>query len=249
MTLTRVTITGADDEVNPADLALLSREFPFVEWAVLCSRKRAGTPRYPSERWMQRFAEVFRQEPNAHVAAHLCGQMADDTLSGDGRVVSWLQRFGVFDRVQVNGFRHANEDLNELVELSANLEWILQVRDRESVAAACYMGGCFYYSPGRVSMLWDASGGRGVFELNWPSEPMPIPIGFAGGIGPDTVAAVLAALGDGRGDFWIDMESGVRTDDHFDLTKVRKVLETAAVRKVLETAIRQEKGTRDGSPQ
>ena len=28
------------------------------------------------------------------------------------------------------------------------------------------------------------------------------------------------------GDFWIDMESGVRTDDWFDLDKVTKVLET-----------------------
>jgi hypothetical protein len=27
------------------------------------------------------------------------------------------------------------------------------------------------------------------------------------------------------GDFWIDMESGVRTDDWFDIDKVRRVLE------------------------
>jgi hypothetical protein len=28
--------------------------------------------------------------------------------------------------------------------------------------------------------------------------------------------------------FWIDMESGVRTDDRFDLTKVTRVLERTA---------------------
>lgn len=31
-----------------------------------------------------------------------------------------------------------------------------------------------------------------------------------------------------RGPFWIDMETGVRTDNRFDLRKVRRVLEQVA---------------------
>ena len=48
--LTTVTITGADDRVDPWELARLSEEFPHVEWGVLISTGRAGTPRYPSTR-------------------------------------------------------------------------------------------------------------------------------------------------------------------------------------------------------
>ena len=48
----------------------------------------------------------------------------------------------------------------------------------------------------------------------------------AGGFNPENVADKLRYLltNDEVGDFWIDMESGVRTDDWFDLDKVRRVL-------------------------
>ena len=38
MKLTRVTITGADDSVEPRALAELSEAFPFVEWGLLMSK-------------------------------------------------------------------------------------------------------------------------------------------------------------------------------------------------------------------
>jgi phosphoribosylanthranilate isomerase len=59
--------------------------------------------------------------------------------------------------------------------------------------------------------------------------PDGLRFGFAGGIGPDNVKRVIREIS-AKVDapFWIDMESGVRTDDRFDLNKVRRVLETAA---------------------
>ena len=54
----------------------------------------------------------------------------------------------------------------------------------------------------------------------------PFKVGYAGGFNPENVADKLHYLltNDEVGDFWIDMESGVRTDDWFDLDKVRRVL-------------------------
>ena len=74
--LTRVTITGADDDVDPEALLALSREFPFVEWGILYSAKRVGTPRYPTTEWMARLPPVPK-------AFHLCGQSARDRGHGD----------------------------------------------------------------------------------------------------------------------------------------------------------------------
>ena len=53
-------------------------------------------------------------------------------------------------------------------------------------------------------------------------------MGYAGGIGPDNVVDVLRDIGPVR-PTWIDMESGVRTGDKFDLAKVRRVLEQVAM--------------------
>ena len=67
----RCTITGADDLVDPDDLVVLSREYPFVEWAILISASRAGTPRYPSSAWLERLQnrfimnEIFPIKPRA----------------------------------------------------------------------------------------------------------------------------------------------------------------------------------------
>lgn len=80
-------------------------------------------------------------------------------------------------------------------------------------------------SIGSFSVLLDASGGRGI---DTPIEVLKgnYKVGYAGGMNPDNVGEKLSYLMENvDGDFWIDMESGVRTDDWFDLDKVRKVLE------------------------
>ena len=75
------------------------------------------------------------------------------------------------------------------------------------------------------SALLDASGGRGIntgIDILHTSKK----IGYAGGFNPDNVEEKLSYLLENvDGPFWIDMESGVRTDDWFDLNKVIKVME------------------------
>ena len=40
--LERITVTGADDLVDPAELCAIAADFPFVEWGILFSAKRTG---------------------------------------------------------------------------------------------------------------------------------------------------------------------------------------------------------------
>lgn len=72
-----VTITGADDAVDPRHLFELSREFPYVEWAILRSIGRVGTNRYPSEAWLHELGHEALKHRDARFAAHLCGELCD----------------------------------------------------------------------------------------------------------------------------------------------------------------------------
>jgi hypothetical protein len=216
--LTRVTISGADDGVDPARLAALSREFPFVEWGILYSKKREGESRYPSEDWRMELG-LLRKRTGMTLAFHLCGEASRDTLSGSRRWVGMMAGRGPF-RVQLNGYTPI---ATELQPLRPDIEWILQVRSESALQSAAHDARRL-----DASALFDPSGGRGIEPFSWPCAPFGLRMGYAGGINPDTVLGVLEAIGPVSRDFWIDMESGVRTDDRFDLRKARLVLERTA---------------------
>ena len=58
----------------------------------------------------------------------------------------------------------------------------------------------------------------------FPDQALALTIGEPGGIGPDTVGEILARIAAPPGAlYWIDMESGVRTDGAFDLAKCEAV--------------------------
>jgi len=88
--------------------------------------------------------------------------------------------------------------------------------------------------PRNWSLLVDESKGTGAAPTSaWPSPPLDCTyaFGYAGGIGPHNVRAVLpeaAAAAQGR-PFWIDMESSLRSIkngvDVFDLDKCYAVVE------------------------
>ena len=66
----------------------------------------------------------------------------------------------------------------------------------------------------------------------WPAAEPDLRCGYAGGLGPVTLADQLARLHDlVKGEtVWIDMEKRVRSDDNvtLDLARVRRCLEIAA---------------------
>jgi hypothetical protein len=231
--LTRVTITGADDQVFPRDLVSLSETFPFVEWGILYSEKRMGQPRYPSARWLS-------DMPDVPMSLHLCGEAARSVLGGSPFVLEVLLRAGgLLDRgvevarIQVNGYEPPSPGLVSVAAGWETTTFILQVREpgllHPAAADALAAGPSYSHFPlDTTSILFDPSGGRGERPAAWPLPPEGVPMGYAGGITPDNVVETLESIGHIAAPFWIDMESGVRTDDRFDLGKVRRVLELCA---------------------
>lgn len=212
-----VTITGADDSIEPYVLERLTDEFPFVEWGILLSVSRFGQPRYPSLGWLLEL-ERYRAAGGSYqpMAMHLCGVASLATAAGKPM---WLPNAS-FGRVQLNGIEPTYSPLPRF-----RGEYILQARPASLEAVAAWARAQAQKGQA-VSVLCDGSGGRGVrHEGEWPTPPEGVRLGYAGGIGPDNVTEVLRSL-EGRAPTWIDLESGVRTDDdRFDLAKVRAVLE------------------------
>lgn len=73
-------------------------------------------------------------------------------------------------------------------------------------------------------MLFDTSGGRGKLPDSIPSHP-GYTVGYSGGINPENVVEYIQRIPGLEEDskYWIDMESGVRTNNWLDLNKCEEV--------------------------
>jgi len=204
-----ITFTGVDDTTDPAGLVQLADDYP-VEWGLLFSSKRQGSElRYPklSTIWW------LVEELPLRWAAHLCGADAREVIdTGHSQHDRILTEH--FQRCQINTADPMLKPSN-IGNWAAirNLRAILQCRaDFPKVSS--------------VDVLFDASGGRGIFPGDWPKAVNTTFCGFAGGLRPDNVAAAVAMMSARATRYWIDMESGVRDDqDRFDLAKCRAVCE------------------------
>lgn len=226
MILDRVTLTGADDSVRPEDLVPLTRKYPFVEWGILFSQSRQGNaawPRYPSANWLARLHAVTVAE-ELPLSAHLCGGWVRDFVANTAP--SWWSMYPaiLYQRKQLN-FHGTPQQL--AAPIQATLKALPQ-------AAAAFIGQADgvndrWIREVGMSPLFDVSGGRGVTPLLWPRAWPGVYCGYAGGISPDNVLAMVTGpIADAAGDarVWIDMETHVRSgaDRQFDLGKVARVL-------------------------
>lgn len=222
MIITKCSIAGVDDEVDIAKLKDLTKEFPFVEWSVLIGGDdRFGTLRYPSIDWITKFSRAWLPS-----SLHYCGQALKNYL-GDNEpheVDKGNATMGHnFNRIQLNlSVEMVNKCRLQIIRsiYSEKREVILPIREATKDLWKLAIGRPY------VSCLFDASGGRGVIPTEWPAPITSIRCGYAGGINPDNVAEIMVHINRevSKGFIWLDLESGVRTDNKFDLNKVRSIL-------------------------
>jgi hypothetical protein len=228
MKLTTVTITGAADDTDIGALVDLSAEFPFVEWGILVSASQEGWARFPSRRWMKVFSNA-----DLRVATHLCGRWVRQLLVGE---LDWEQAAPdirlVSQRWQINthGSAHpwTGNGLDGLRAAAAYtvmpsaLRHVIFQHDGANNGLPCAARTAGI----RTQVLFDSSGGGGILPGAWPPPLPSFRCGYAGGLGPDNVAAQLSLVATACDEpCWIDMERRVRSDDVLDLAKVRAVLE------------------------
>lgn len=164
MNLDRVTITGADDSVRHADLVELTKKYPFVEWGILLSASREGTPRYPSFGWMKELEQIYKRW-QMQLSGHLCGQWVRALCRGHRRFESERSEIvGMFRRVQIN-FHGDPHDVDNEKFIKAlkdwdggNVQFIFQFDDvNNAVMSQAREAGV------DAVPLFDTSGGAGVY--------------------------------------------------------------------------------------
>lgn len=219
MKLTYVSLTGADDAVNIKDLEQLSSEYPLFECAILMFPQSEGKARNPLKSWR----EEFYQSTVKNRALHLCGTAINQFAQEED---SLMEEISNFQRVQINLLpKYASHELVEKLANVAsklkNIEFITQHNEFNTE----YYG--HWSEVSNHSYLYDASLGKGIAPKSWQG---PIPgkhTGYAGSISPDNIHENIKkiSLVTGNIPVWMDMESGIRTNNQFDKQKAKYILD------------------------
>jgi len=245
MSIRAVGLCGVDDSVDVELLRLLAARYPAAEFGVLFREDKQGTPRYPSQKWLAELAEVAATSmPPLRLAAHLCGSRCSDVLKGD---TTWVEEYLVpfgFKRVQINAtaingvevadMSVASSHLEVAISKVSELEWILQANEETKLLWEPFLAN--KNPPENVSILFDASCGKGTLITTLPSPPANgIPCGYAGGLGPESIGDVIQKLRAGVANehmIWLDMESKLRStldgQDVFNIAKAQAVCKVVA---------------------
>lgn len=201
-----ITFTGLDDRTDLRAASELSKRYP-IEWGILYSNTNRDA-RFPS---LQTIMEsVVLNELHGIKSLHLCGSAARKFTNPDRFAPQGIEQYiRCFNRIQVNGCDKLPES-----KLDASLPGIILQRYVPHFDADI-----------KEMQLFDMSGGTGKLPEHIPSIPPGKFVGFAGGMGPDTVAYYVKRIPGTNERYWIDMETNVRSNGWFDLEKVRKVCE------------------------
>lgn len=223
--LNKVTITGADDNTSYKDLEKIEKKYPFVEWGILISKDNFGKERYPSLKWINALPLT-----NDFYSFHLCGQFARDILEGNWSFLklwkksSKLSTLYDFDRMQLNlgNVDHPFDKIKFAEGIKENNRWdiilqndqLLRILQEFKITA---------------NVLFDSSGGNGILPNFWLNSIPGIYCGYAGGLNHSNLKEQLNIIADkAEPPIWIDVESGVRTNNKLDLNKCQKFLDIAS---------------------
>lgn len=231
MTRPLLTFTGADAKTPVSFIKETAQKYAkldgysAVEFAILRSPKAGQSPRYPNREAVQRITHNVRPQ---YLAYHLCGgyaQMVHEMRWGE---LLDVINFDDVGRVQVNSRERDEKAMVTLQRFSMHIGKPVIMQ---------WSGDAFPFVP-NVDLLFDRSGGRGVAPDSWPqpdelsrkaaSESI---IGYAGGLNPENFREKLTEIvkASRRKRFWVDCETGVRTNDWFDTAKVQAMIDVVAV--------------------
>ena len=226
----KLSITGADDPVSIPMLCALAYQYPQTEFALLYLPEKEGAPRNPTKPWRMDF---LKNMPKQNTAIHLCGKQAfDDVLASEFAMSDYFYELKRYSRIQLNINSRADifnhEQIHAVYEklVQNNFNIILQYNPKSAIWIEEYLSKS--PNPEQISILLDASLGKGVavddFDVPRHLVDQGYSIGFAGGINPENIKDTHNKVYTYNvTKYWLDLESGVRTNNAFDQLKARKL--------------------------
>lgn len=227
MKINKVTMTGADDSIDPKQLVEISKKYPFVEWGILVSRKSQGNNRFPSHDWMNKLNELATKE-KLQLSCHLCGDYVKEILMDNHHFILELGNiWEQFKRAQINthGYKHqfTRGGIAGLKKIDKEIIFQYDGANKTMIELAIFDGV-------KCSTLFDMSHGAGILPKEWPNPIEGIACGYAGGLSPENITEQIKQIESKVGNYelWIDMETQIRSydDKQFNLDKVVSVLES-----------------------
>lgn len=218
------------------DIVNLGQISPRAEIAVQAhpSKMSAGMPR---NQWFNELldyvvSDLIDIDLAVHVNREWCAEICKT-----GEIPMELRRFfyerkslgwPVIKRWQLNMSENVAEKINvralkKLFDCESDHDFIVQYNDNTEYAVKK-----LYDAHARFSVLYDASGGRGLEPTYW-AEPVfkDRAQGYSGGMSPENVADNLDKISSvvpANHSMWIDAEGKLKTDDKFDIARAKQYI-------------------------
>jgi len=232
-----ISFVGIDEQTNLKSIVDLEESYKeksiSAEYGFLYSesRSKSDDSRYPPLPFILE-SVLFLHRNSVKTSIHLCGEeVINDYLNGEEYIFELIDN----SRVQLN-FNIRKHDTDTLIaqvlaasQYKGQKSLILQYNDskKEFINRIVELYDAIKSKP-TIDILYDKSGGYG--RPLTAIDPIPgaddFYMGYAGGINPENVLSILRMLENNVNRFkpyYIDMESGIRTNNILDLDKVSSV--------------------------
>lgn len=216
----QITFTGIDGWTDIDELEVIQNQYPMVEFGVLLSKNwHENGMRYYNPDALRRLAHS-----GLNLSCHLCGRIAREAVRNNFEPAIDLCKgyFDIFKRCQLNIARNANNPEKLVLDVPDSLEEVI-IQQKSVDDIGLWVSGL--PNP-KLSVLLDASGGRGIVSDIYALDT-PLKVGYAGGLSAENIVKAIAFLEKSPvvRQYWVDMESSVRTNDVFDVNKVWAVMD------------------------
>lgn len=235
-----ISFVGVDEKTNFVKALSLSDKAWLsnfdIEWGVLYSPQRAGKQkRYPAKDKVFEFfsRDIFSSGPMITKSIHLCGDAVNDFL--ENRDVDLRETIAFYNpRIQLN-FAISKVDEGKITQdilagISEGFKFVIQHNKskKDFIENLLCKAEERFGQTNTFDVLYDGSGGFGRVLEN------PLPAingyftGYAGGLNPENVEEIVRKISRvvDTDLYYIDMESGIRTEDILDLTKCESIIDT-----------------------